>query len=606
MTLFLKVLSGKFVGKAFEFDERKVQRVRIGRSMDSEVSWPEEEPIVGRDHFELRYEAGAWKFVVSPEHRVFVHGKDAYQGMALEDEMVAQLGSQEGPSLSLKHMRAESNQTLTPAQGKAVDDRGLIERARANIGLVVAGVAVLASLGGYLIAGLRGSVSRLDNAVVVAALNIEEQGKAQEKVREGLATLAGKTDFTEVFDRSKASVFLVDIVGPGNVSQGGATAWVVKLKDGSKAFATNGHVAAAFETMVKGNTKGLKMVARSPMPGHKEYEITGQITHPGYAAFEDKAQELDAKLMSGEIRDLGLMTGYDVALLIPASQDGLPEPLTLANDNELAALRSGETLGMAGYPMENVNTTDRMEPTPVAQKGIVTSMTSFFLMPAGADSQLVQHNLPATGGSSGSPMFNAAGHVVALLNAGNITTTGEGARTPSAVMVNFGQRVDLLRELIDGTADERMSIYRQSWADAEEKVKYSVTQIVEREVAAFKAQNASAEEVGTAEGTIETASPAYNGHLAVSLNLNVEAGYHYLVFATSQDKGAKLSAVLYDAASTGYLDVNEADAPIARLDFDAQKSETALLDIVSAADGADGKPDPAKVKFNVVVWRTKN
>ena len=56
---------------------------------------------------------------------------------------------------------------------------------------------------------------------------------------------------------------------------------------------------------------------------------------------------------------------------------------------------------------------------------------------------------PVTGGASGSPIFNANGEVVALLCGGNIvpqvkTEKGILTRLPSAALVNFAVRADLL------------------------------------------------------------------------------------------------------------------------------------------------------------------
>ena len=54
--------------------------------------------------------------------------------------------------------------------------------------------------------------------------------------------------------------------------------------------------------------------------------------------------------------------------------------------------------------------------------------------------------------ASGSPIFNANGEVVGILSAGNIIgqinlETGKPARAPSAVLVNFAQRIDVLRDI---------------------------------------------------------------------------------------------------------------------------------------------------------------
>ena len=68
---------------------------------------------------------------------------------------------------------------------------------------------------------------------------------------------------------------------------------------------------------------------------------------------------------------------------------------------------------------------------------------------------LVRHNLPATGGASGSPIFLADGSVAAVLNAGNIILAfnpqGDSvtmSRAPSAAGVNYAQRIDILRDLV--------------------------------------------------------------------------------------------------------------------------------------------------------------
>jgi hypothetical protein len=81
--------------------------------------------------------------------------------------------------------------------------------------------------------------------------------------------------------------------------------------------------------------------------------------------------------------------------------------------------------------------------------------------------QLIQHDLPATGGASGSPIVGASGRVVALLNAGNVFMVN-GDRVPNAALVNFAQRADLVRDLLDGTAEQKLAEARNHWRSVAE------------------------------------------------------------------------------------------------------------------------------------------
>ncbi len=121
-------------------------------------------------------------------------------------------------------------------------------------------------------------------------------------------------------------------------------------------------------------------------------------------------------------------------------------------------LGAGTPVAYIGFPMErleggNVNIAN---PLATMQTGIVTSISDYYLEDRGpAENKLIRHNLPATGGASGSPVFLADGRVVATLNAGNINaveyTTSSGTsqfRIPSAAQINFAQRIDILDDII--------------------------------------------------------------------------------------------------------------------------------------------------------------
>jgi hypothetical protein len=121
----------------------------------------------------------------------------------------------------------------------------------------------------------------------------------------------------------------------------------------------------------------------------------------------------------------------------------------------LRNLDSGYRVAYLGFPMEGMNGGGVDPENPVAnmQSGIITSTSDYWLSKVPFEqSLLLSHNLAAAGGSSGSPIFNARGEVVGVLSAGNINLqfdkeSGLPTRTPSAVLINFAQRIDILRDI---------------------------------------------------------------------------------------------------------------------------------------------------------------
>ena len=102
--------------------------------------------------------------------------------------------------------------------------------------------------------------------------------------------------------------------------------------------------------------------------------------------------------------------------------------------------------------------------TPQLHVGVVTSVTDMFGLPSPVSQrQLVHHDLPSTGGQSGSPIVGASGRVVAVLNSGSVLPAVGGGRQPNAALINFGQRADLLRDMLDGTAEKKLVEARAHW-----------------------------------------------------------------------------------------------------------------------------------------------
>lgn len=289
--------------------------------------------------------------------------------------------------------------------------------------------------------------------------------------------------------RYEQAVGLVVLAKDGKSSPEG-TAWAV----GDHMLATNAHVALPVHQLLKEGGAAFVVLNKSP---EQRFRVRAAIPHPQYF---DQLINIEGKAP---------VTGaYDVGILLV--EETLPVKLPLAPTDKLTRLDSGHRIAFLGFPMENLRGggVDPNFPVATMQSGIITAMTDFWLSKA-ADKQrrLVQHNLPATGGASGSPIFDAEGQVVAILSSGNLIASvspqvwtayrnaigaarqqvlDEGrkkltegnlredekagligkvnatlealeqtplpalalSRTPSAAMINFGQRIDMLEELI--------------------------------------------------------------------------------------------------------------------------------------------------------------
>ena len=136
----------------------------------------------------------------------------------------------------------------------------------------------------------------------------------------------------------------------------------------------------------------------------------------------------------------------DVAVLQLADGPDLPAEVTLASPQELEDLFAqpvGE-LGFAEYDNHEWPAAGET-PQPTYRSGVVSRLTSFSGAANGPsrDLQLVQHTSGATFGFSGSPIFLANGHVVAIDAAGYVHEK-ENIKTN----VNLGVRIDCLWELL--------------------------------------------------------------------------------------------------------------------------------------------------------------
>ena len=230
-------------------------------------------------------------------------------------------------------------------------------------------------------------------------------------------------------------VVVSGIIDGETVSVPLATAWAFA----PDRFATNAHVVEQARSLA---AEGLHLHIVINGQGNRRYRISQSAIHPYFS--RQVASEADA-------------IAYDVGIF---TIDGSTRDFfRIASSRELQKLDSGYRVGTLGFPMENLlgGGVDHRNPVANMQSGIITSVSGFDQTNRNfAQNQLVRHNLGIAGGSSGSPLFNGNGEVVGIVSAGNmvfqiigVSDSGEPEimRTPSAAMINFAQRVDLLQGL---------------------------------------------------------------------------------------------------------------------------------------------------------------
>jgi hypothetical protein len=426
--VIIKHLTGPRAGTEDRFDS-KSDRIVFGRRVSCDVIFPPDETIVAREHFALVRKppgpAGHWIIETFGEPFVAVNGIAAEPGQRLPADAIIELGKHGGPSFSA-HVEADTSTENLAVTGPQEQDGGAgIAAAKAG---KLARFARRIAFGGLSAAIIAGAVTVYFHAI-------------EPKLGIGSAVRA----------HLMSATFLVE--APIGVPE--ATAFPI----GPNTLATNAHVGDLFKKLLPGQ----QMIVRSPGKEGKTYEVTNATLHPGYDRFE---AFLSQDVLRRNIASIGV-PGYDVATLTVKEQLPPETILQLAGTDELKALNPGIELATAGYPMEGIvgGNAQAYGAAPEYHTGAITALTDFFFLPADfAYSQLIHHSLPSAGGASGSPIVNEDGHVVALLSAGNSYQPGsDEARVPSGVLINYGQRVDLLQQLLAGETTSALAEDEEYW-----------------------------------------------------------------------------------------------------------------------------------------------
>lgn len=245
--------------------------------------------------------------------------------------------------------------------------------------------------------------------------------KPDANAREGLGTL--------IRSHSRA-VMLV-----GNPEKGHGTAWVLSRKH--RLLATNAHVADILAA------KG-KMVAIVNNTA-EVHQVERAWYHPGVR----RRVARGGLLIRSECPADGDVFPYcpDVAVLKLGEGPALSAELSMATPEELNTLFA-QTVGMLGFPGYDTKWPKLGEKAEgTYHDGVISHLTNFRLSGNAPkdDLQFIQHTLQSFPGFSGSPIFLANGHVVAINNSSRAEDNkGLGTR----VVISHGIRVDCLWELL--------------------------------------------------------------------------------------------------------------------------------------------------------------
>jgi hypothetical protein len=437
--------SGPLRGQVQEFSDDE-QRILIGRDPDCHVQFPSDFTAVGRRHAELVWDAGRLEIRVNTRNPVCVDGSEAIDDLEIPDGATLQLGA-DGPRFCIEYRNPSGvppTQVFPRAESRA-DNAETLKLTLRRTFRIAAALSVVLLL------------------VVVGLFYVRGQSLHILSSVDGIEAKLGRTGdegtFAEAIDTASRSVYLVLIRNSAGEDAIG-TAWVASKEQ----LATNAHIGLeALSALERGET----VVVRSTTIPARDLAVASAVVHPAYPAFAEEFSRM-RPIVSNAAGDETLLEysgAYDVALLQVADPAALEQPLPIASREYLRNLKAGLPVAFVGFPSEGLLEKDLTQPIPTAQVANLIGATTFTRRrPINGDGQLLEHSLPATGGASGSPIINNRGEVVALLSGGNVVNAMGIVRMPSAAMVNFGQRADVLLDLLEADGELDIEPLKAEWS----------------------------------------------------------------------------------------------------------------------------------------------
>jgi len=384
--------------RAGERQELRQESVSFGRREESDVRFPESDAKASGRHAELRRDGGRWLLSdCGSMNGTWIGGARIGSDHEVVDGVVVEFGSG-GPLVRLDIV---STATLLPLPTViAAVTKPEKPASRTAIFRTIVDDAVKHS-GGRLkvmILGLAGII--LIGAVLVGWVLLRQTAET-ERLAEGTEAVRRLSQAAEtIAERYDRSLFILISESDGEAS-GFCTAFAVST-DGM--LVTNAHCVRALKDLRAG---GARIVARMnrasgsrpeelPMDPDRSYEVRLWKEHPDY----------DGSAFSPDVALIGL----------DLKGDSLPVVAQLAAPEVARQLQAGQAIFTMGFPGQVMN-----EARPMAElrAAVVSRLTTPANTPGDeASTYVVWHSALTSKGTSGSPIFDAAGRVVAVNNGG--------------------------------------------------------------------------------------------------------------------------------------------------------------------------------------------
>lgn len=253
------------------------------------------------------------------------------------------------------------------------------------------------------------------------------------------------------YEAVQPAIWLVGYLGPdNNTFTGVGTAWVVAQPlDGRRSLITNAHVVRQLMTRVADGAQ--PVVRRLERIDEQDKTIELKLSteelggpdhvHPHAREFEDIRDRNRPQLMPVNVADIARL------VLSDESEDYLLGPgLKIATHADLLAVKEADEIGYVGFPFENLSAgkPNFSQPWPMYVAGNVTRVSGpLETMGDPRDRQLLMLDAVATGGASGSPLFNSAGKVIGVVSGGDVMHLSRTAVSQNSAALAKGDEPDL-------------------------------------------------------------------------------------------------------------------------------------------------------------------